>query len=139
MHTSVGQRCCLPLHTHYNHALLLALFCAVYPALSPSTRTRKLQIRYTTLPSCTLQTPGPQSPLTVRHPASSQHPVSHYIMFHPPFSPLPSLHVAVDLINRLLQVSRKSRFRTTQALNHKWLGVRSCVGWKGLEKEIVKG
>ena len=30
---------------------------------------------------------------------------------------------AVDIINRLLQVSRKTRFRATQAVNHVWMRV----------------
>ena len=34
---------------------------------------------------------------------------------------------AVDLINRLLQVSRKSRFKATQALNHIWLRVSEIL------------
>ena len=35
----------------------------------------------------------------------------------------PCLPAATDLIGRLLQVSRRNRFRTTQALEHIWLRV----------------
>ena len=37
---------------------------------------------------------------------------------------------AIDLINRLLQVSRKTRSKAAQAVNHVWMRVRACgVCW----------
>lgn len=39
---------------------------------------------------------------------------------------LPLLHPAIELVSKLLQVSRRSRVKTNQAINHAWLRV-SCV------------
>ena len=37
------------------------------------------------------------------------------------------LHTAIDLIGKMLQVARKNRFKTAQALNHIWLRVSAWV------------
>ena len=101
--------------------------CLVCLVHFPLMKTRRLPIRSTMPRSCIHQTPGPPSPRKVTSHGRRERPLDNIdqVLSIITCSLAHIIYAAVDLINRLLQVSRKSRFRISQALNHPWLGVSS--------------